>query len=70
MGMILYWGLSMLDAQQLETAGFGSKTALRRFLFESPKGDFADGARNFSCRICSIDKPYTVRETFVCSLVV
>ena len=47
----------MLDAQQLETAGFGSKTALRRFLFESPKGDFADGARNFSCRICSIDKP-------------
>ncbi len=38
MGMILYWGLSMLDAQQLETAGFGSKTALRRFLFESPKG--------------------------------
>ena len=47
----------MLDAQQLETAGFSSKTALRRFLFESPKGDFADGARNFSCRICSIDKP-------------
>ena len=35
----------MLDAQQLETAGFGGKTALRR------------EARNFSCRICSIDKP-------------
>ena len=47
----------MLDAQQLETAGFGSKTALRRFPFDSPEEDFADEARNFSCRICSIDKP-------------
>ncbi len=47
----------MLDAQQLETAGFGSKIALRRFPFQSPEGDFADEARNFSCRICSIDKP-------------
>ena len=47
----------MLDDQQLETAGFGSKTALRPFPFESPEGDFADEARNFSCRICSIDKP-------------
>ncbi len=44
----------MLDAQQLETAGFGSKTALRRFPFESPEGDFADEARNFSCRICKV----------------
>ena len=47
----------MLDAQQLETAGFGSKTALWRFPFESPEGNFADEARNFSCRICSMDKP-------------
>ena len=47
----------MLDAQQLETAGFGSKTALRWFPFESPKGNLADEARNFSCRICSTDKP-------------
>ncbi len=47
----------MLDAQQLEIAGFGSQTAPRRFPFESPEGDFADEARNFSCRICSIDKP-------------
>ncbi len=38
----------MLDAHQLETAGFGSKTALRRFPFESPEEDFADEARNFS----------------------
>ena len=45
----------MLDAQQLETAGFGSKTASRRFPFESPEGDFVDEARNFSCRICSIE---------------
>ena len=44
----------MLDAQQLETPGFGSKTALRRFPFESPEGDFAGEARNFSYRICSI----------------
>ncbi len=27
----------MLDAHQLETAGFGSKTALRLFPFESPR---------------------------------
>ncbi len=47
----------MLDAQKLETAGFGSKTAVRRFPFQSPEGDFADEARNFSCRKCSIDKP-------------
>ncbi len=39
-------GLSMLDAQQLETAGFSSKIALRRFPCESPEGDFADEARN------------------------
>ena len=50
-------GLSMLDAQQLETAGFGSKTAPRRFPFESPEGDFADEACNFSCRIWSSDTP-------------
>ena len=48
----------MLDAQQLETEGFGSKTAPRRFPCESPEGDFADEARNFSCRIYSIHKPH------------
>ncbi len=47
----------MLDARQLETEGFGSKPALQRFPCESPEGNFADEARNFSCRICSIDKP-------------
>ena len=36
----------MPDAQPLETAGFSGKTALRRFPFESPEGDFADEARN------------------------
>ncbi len=47
---------SAYPTQQLETADFGSKT-LRRFPFESPEGDFADEAHNFSCRIYSIDKP-------------
>ncbi len=54
------WGLSTLDAQQLEIAGFGNKTALRRFPFESPEGDFADEARNFSYRMYSIDKSQPV----------
>ena len=54
----------MLDAQQLETAGFGSKTALRPFPFESPEGDFADEARNFSCRICSMDKLQVLAPLF------
>ncbi len=36
----------MLDAQQLETAGFGGKITLRRFPFDSPEGDFADEARD------------------------